>query len=1168
MAHVLSVYDRLRPHLAAEDLLGRLGIEIVRRMGSEAYCKPLCHQSESGESLQVNLHTGRWNCKACQSNGVFGDLIQLVEYVQTGGRAPTHQAQQKHSTTHREALRWLCEQFAIPFETHRVEGDPALDVVHMFAMAAHQHLLRAPEVLAWIQEKWGFDVATVQQYGIGFMPSPILPTLAAEANRAESRTAFRASGLGFYPSDGPFITRFAGRVTFPYLEHGRAVYLIGRATPWTPVTEDGERRGKYHKLSVHSEQRPYISQRITNDHLYLEPVMDGTDFVVVAEGIADAVALSTLGVPVVSPVTVSFNKTDLERFVRKCKERNVKRVEVLFDNELSGSGNYGATRAGRQLAERGLCVSILTLPLGAKQQAARDEVIAALGQELFDELERSDPRRRKEIILQSIQDEARRAWILEQVEASKIDAAEWVAIEGAGAAGRFNSIRRAGVDVVLAEIEQAAHAVVAEASVYDRIAAFADAIKLAACIDERMMREEYARAIAKAAGKGVGKGDVASRIAVERKRVLADRKETEEEKPAHAAAEQADPLLLLLPPDGHYAQPFAAQEPQKDPSDTRPPGAPAPGSRRLASGPVSMSEHDRYAPVRDSVMKSVEKKTPEEQIGLHVAQTMTHSMGFTAFRTSDELVLVRGSERVDVGVGRATPTFCRLLYMASALTPQRASHRSYIAAVIYFLDLNSTKVHDVSWSHHDARSGSVFFPTGNASGTILRIAAGAVYRTRMSEAKVPAVAGQTFLPIEPIESCGGGINDALDALRWVSLSPSDRMLLVYWIVCLPILRKIGQIPIVRVEGGSSSGKSRTVDAVAYLVNGRKTSVVPTAAAMTSALAVEMLTIDDNRESRDMTDSLRSTLLQATGLGARQKRSMNSDTGTTTERVCGALLMNGIEPIHDGRSELASRIFTLRSDSRWRQSDSPVDDSVLFSLLLAIRNRFWSESVFRCAQALELDARWGEAIGLEIETIFGNTRIGRLSFYLRLMYLAWVANQREDRQQEFLDRIAEPWVEAFSAVGRYALQSLMHEELAVSAMRYAFAHAKGIATLPYAGADQKIAFDGRYSESVALGDARLGPLSSAQLARIVRAAGKELNAPRAIAIDLNASQLLARIQDGLGFLEDAGFRVDIAHTQSGKARFTIYRLPPERPAGDPAQQVAPVAAQAPWFGAQA
>ena len=39
--------------------------------------------------------------------------------------------------------------------------------------------------------------------------------------------------------------------------------------------------------------------------------------------------------------------------------------------------------------------------------------------------------------------------------------------------------------------------------------------------------------------------------------------------------------------------------------------------------------------------------------------------------------------------------------------------------------------------------------------------------------------------------------------------------------------------------------------------------------------------------------------------------------TVIERACGALLMNGIEPIHDGRSELASRMLTLRSDSRFR-----------------------------------------------------------------------------------------------------------------------------------------------------------------------------------------------------------------------------------------------------------
>jgi DNA primase len=1125
-SHALSVYDRLRPHLSAEDILGRLGVEVVRRLGSEVYCRPLCHDSTSGESLQVNVHTGRWNCKACQNSGISGDMIQFVEYVQTGGRAPSKGSEQHSSSAHREAVRWLCEQYAVPYDDDRRGGDPALDVVHIFAMAAHEHLLRSPNVLEWIQEKWGFDRATVEAYGIGFMPSPLLPLIAVEANRPESRAAFRSSGIGFYPPDGSFTTRFEGRVIFPYLEHGRAVYLIGRSTPWTPARDDGGHVPKYHKLTVHSDQRPYVSEKITNDHLYLEPTMDGATTILVAEGVADAVASSTLGVPTVSPVTISFNKVDRERFVRKCKEKGIRRVELLFDNELSGSGNVAAVRTGVQLVEAGLCVLVLTLPLGPKQVAARDEVMAAIGAEAFRELEQADPRRRKEIIAERVPDD-RREWVMRSVEDSKIDTAEWVAMEGAAAAEKFTAIRRAGIDVISMSLNDTAALIDAGAPPQDRLDALADVVRLAACVDDKMARAEYAGWIAKAAGKGVTKSDAAQRISAARKLVLAER--NEEEREVHVA-EAASPLVLL-PPDAPPA-PRLAPPPVMGSSVVAPPP-------RVETDP---SEHEKYAPVRDSVMRAVEKKASEEAIGKHVSQTITISMGFTAFRTPDELVLVRGNERVDVGVSRVTPAFSRLLYLASALTPSKNGHRSYIAAVVYFLELESTRVSDVSWSHYERDSGTVFFPTGDSTGSIFQIATGAVYRTKMSEVKVPAVAGHTFLPIKYVDDCGGSIDAIYDTLKWISLSPSDRLILLYWVVCLPILRRVGEIPIVRIEGGSSSGKSRAVDAVSFLVNGRKTSVVPTAAAMTSSLAVEMLTIDDNRESRDMTESLRSTLLQATGLGARQKRKANSDTGTVIERVCGALLMNGIEPVHDGRSELASRMLTLRSDSRWRSTDSPRAEEVLFGSILRLRDKFWSEAVSRCSQALDLDRRWGEDLGLEIESIFGSTRIGRLSVYLRLMYLAWVAGRPLQSQQGLLDRLAEPWVEAFSVVGSCAMQSLLHEELAVSAMRYAFSYCKANAVSLLPGGDERRAFDGIYTESLSKGDSYLGPLSSSRLARLVRAAGKDMNAPRSIATDLSAGQLLARIQDGLGFLADAGFAVELMPTQRGKTRLSIYRAP--------------------------
>lgn len=1121
-----SIYDRLRPHLDAADLLRRLGLQESRTVGSEAYLRPLCHESTSGESLQVNLHTGRWNCKACQGSGMRGDLFQLVEYVLTGGQVPSRGNAQGASSGHRRALEWLCGQFGVPFDDGRVTGDPALDVVHLFAMAAHEHLLESPQVLAWVQEKWGFDRATVEAYGLGYMPDPILPSIAAEAARPESRGAFQASGLGWYPPSGTWRTHFAGRVLFPYLEHGRAVYLIGRATPWTPALENGVKPPKYHKLSVHSEQRPYVSERVTNDHLYNEPIMSTAEEIGVVEGVADAVALSALGVPVVSPVTISFNAVDLERFLRKCGEYGIRRAWILFDNELSGSGNWAARRVGLKLVEGGIATRVLTLPLGAPQRAARDEVVAALGPELFDELERSEPRRRKELILEACPDSARRAWVLEQVQASKIDAAEWSAQQGPGAAGRFDEIRRAGDDVV--DLELADVEVDEDDEPSDRASEFSEVISLVAHVEDRLARDAYAGRIAKAAGQGVTKVEIARRIAEARRTVVAPkRKEAAETE--RVDREEIEKALVLLPPEDLHSQPLAPAPPA--PGNPNAPAAPP------APSPLAGDDHARYSPARDAVARAVEAKMPEESIGEYVAQTMTRSMGYTPFRTPEELYLVRGSRRVPVGLGSPTPRFLNLLWLASGLTPRKSSHRAYIAAVVYFLERDAREAQDVSWSYVDPTTRAVFFPMGDDAGRILKIEAGKVTRTKMAEARVPAVTGDEFAPIDYVEQ-DGGIARVLDALRWTSISASDRLVLVYWLACLPILRRVGTVPIVRIEGGSSSGKTRAVSAVSYLVNGRKSSSVPTAAALVSRMSTEMLTIDDNREAGDVSPAFLGTLLQATHLGAREKRRINSDTGTVVERVCGALLMNGIEPIHDGRSELASRMLTLRCSSNLRAADSPRAEDALNLAMVEARDGFWSEAARRCAVALELDQDHGEHLGVQVEEVFGATKIGRLSAYLRLMYLAWVAGLPEERAGFALETLADPWREAFAAIGAGALESLLAEELSVSVLRYVFAYGAAVGQPPHTGSTERLAFDGLYVCDLAKGDAYLGPIRATALARLARTAGKELGAPRAIASDLRAGQLERRLLDGLDFLEAAGFKVHVETTQAGRNRFSF------------------------------
>ncbi|RMF78440.1 MAG: hypothetical protein D6744_10115 [Planctomycetota bacterium] len=526
-------------------------------------------------------------------------------------------------------------------------------------------------------------------------------------------------------------------------------------------------------------------------------------------------------------------------------------------------------------------------------------------------------------------------------------------------------------------------------------------------------------------------------------------------------------------------------------------------------------------------------------------------MGFTAFKTPESLFLVRGSERIEVGLGSGNRDFATIAWRASGLTPASATHRSYLTVAIYFIAQDARAVEDVSWSFVDENK-CVFFPQGDAEGRLLHITPDGVKRTRMSQAKVPAVAGVEFEPFEYVEQ-DGGIDQVSNAFRWTSLPPDERMVLVHWLVALPLLRRIGTIPIMRIEGGSGSGKTRTVDAVSWLVNGRDCSSVPTAAALASRLAREMLTIDDNRESTDVTPAMLGTLLQATQLGARSKRKINSDTGTVVERVAGALLMNGVEPIHNGKSELASRMLTIRCSRDYMSVDSPRSESELHNALLAARDSFWSEAARRCAAVMRMDKLHGGRFSAAIEEAFGATRIGRMSVYLRAMVFAWIAGKPESEQQDLLDAGLPPcWRAVFGKLSESAMSSLVAEELAVVAVEYAFAFARSVAEAESQYGSVAVAVDGKYQHDLDKGDEALGEIGARQLARLAREAGKQLNAPWAVTHALRAGQLEQRILDGQEFLRAAGYEVEARRANSGRWRFTFYRH------GEGGQAVAPPA----------
>ncbi|MBZ5622141.1 MAG: hypothetical protein LAQ69_25945 [Acidobacteriia bacterium] len=112
--------------------------------------------------------------------------------------------------------------------------------------------------------------------------------------------------------------------------------------------------------------------------LYNEDVLAARpDRIVITEGVTDCISLMEHGFPVVSPVTVQIKDADWERILPKLA--GAKTIFLCQDNELSDAGMRGALRTAQILIENGITTRVATLPLGEKQQNARQELKDSFG---------------------------------------------------------------------------------------------------------------------------------------------------------------------------------------------------------------------------------------------------------------------------------------------------------------------------------------------------------------------------------------------------------------------------------------------------------------------------------------------------------------------------------------------------------------------------------------------------------------------------------------------------------------------------------------------------------------------------------------------------------------------------------------------------------------------
>lgn len=308
------------------------------------------HQSQSRLSLHVMLDKQGWYCFGC---GVGGDVLQLVEFIQTGSVTAGQSGPMPDS--HRQARDYLAKKAGLPLLSRyglsqerlaQTEADRAFelrvkDALTALAKLYHAKLKESPEVLDWLKSKYALSEETIDNLLIGYADNA--SGAVAQLTGGEdgfSKRELAATGA-FRPTSQDGLTPFfERRIVFPYWSRGRVVFMIGRQDAVDPGRGLGAREIQE---AAGSRRAPAALRRRL--HQQRAAVQRGLPVgqagkVIFTEGVTDCLALMQLGLPTVSPVTVRIRAADWERLIPKL--RGVETVYICQDNELSQAGLKGA----------------------------------------------------------------------------------------------------------------------------------------------------------------------------------------------------------------------------------------------------------------------------------------------------------------------------------------------------------------------------------------------------------------------------------------------------------------------------------------------------------------------------------------------------------------------------------------------------------------------------------------------------------------------------------------------------------------------------------------------------------------------------------------------------------------------------------------------------------
>ena len=224
------------------------------------------------------------------------------------------------------------------------EGKDVTATLNEVTEIYHKNLLNNPEALQQVKEDWDFGLDEVKAFKMGYATGEDLKHI--------DNSRLVKAGLRYKNSKKEL---FVNRIMYPYPIRDNTVYFIGKKTPLTPKEKKGKEPGKYKKLLTH-DGNPDVSRHVNNKFLFGEDTIRKSDYVLIAEGISDAVSAIQRGYPTISAVTTHIKGSEIDRVSKIIGERP---VQICLD--IDNGGMKGAREMAEKLTLRSNEVSIITL---------------------------------------------------------------------------------------------------------------------------------------------------------------------------------------------------------------------------------------------------------------------------------------------------------------------------------------------------------------------------------------------------------------------------------------------------------------------------------------------------------------------------------------------------------------------------------------------------------------------------------------------------------------------------------------------------------------------------------------------------------------------------------------------------------------------------------------